>query len=180
MREAEENIKFKMEIDVLVPIPRTVTRDFTSLKHLRQWQKRNDIDGSLYCFAHREYLLNEKGEWEQFTVIGKQVVTIGTATEKLKYRIAVKMTAADYFRLLTRSHEAGVSPSEYMRECFRNGHVKERLSEEHAGYIRQLCGMANNLNQLARKANAGGFHDERWDCKVAVARIHELITKIGI
>ena len=92
------------------------------------------------------------------------------ATEKLKYRIAVKMTAADYFRLLTRSHEAGVSPSEYMRECFRNGHVKERLSEEHAGYIRQL----------ARKANAGGFHDERWDCKVAVARIHELITKIGI
>ena len=77
------------------------------------------------------------------------------ATEKLKYRIAVKMTAADYFRLLTRSHEAGVSPSEYMRECFRNGHVKERLSEEHAGYIRQLCGMANNLNQLARKANAG-------------------------
>ncbi|WP_214133130.1 MobC family plasmid mobilization relaxosome protein [Phocaeicola vulgatus] len=101
-------------------------------------------------------------------------------TEKLKYRIAVKMTAADYFRLLTRSHEAGVSPSEYMRECFRNGHVKERLSEEHAGYIRQLCGMANNLNQLARKANAGGFHDERWDCKVAVARIHELITKIGI
>ena len=32
MREAEENIKFKMEIDVLVPIPRTVTRDFTSLK----------------------------------------------------------------------------------------------------------------------------------------------------
>ena len=69
------------------------------------------------------------------------------ATEKLKYRIAVKMTAADYFRLLTRSHEAGVSPSEYMREC---------------------------------KANAGGFHDERWDCKVAVARIHELITKIGI
>ena len=84
------------------------------------------------------------------------------ATEKLKYRIAVKMTAADYFRLLTRSHEAGVSPSEYMRECFRNGHVKERLSEEHAGYIRQLCGMANNLNQLARKANAGGFHDERW------------------
>ena len=94
------------------------------------------------------------------------------ATEKLKYRVAVKMATADYYRLLTRAHEAGVSPSEYMRGCFRNGHVKERLSEEHAGYIRQLCGMANNLNQLAHKANAGGFHDERWDCKVAVARIH--------
>ncbi len=102
------------------------------------------------------------------------------ATEKLKYRVTVKMATADYFRLLTRAYEAGVSPSEYMRGCFRNGQVKERLSEEHARFIRQLCGMANNLNQLAHKANAGGFHDEKWDCKVAVARIHELITKIGI
>ena len=102
------------------------------------------------------------------------------ATEKLKYRVTVKMAAADYFRLVTRAYEVGVPPSEYMRECFRNGHVKERLSEEHAGFIRQLCGMANNLNQLAHKANAGGFHDEKWDCKVAVARIHEMITKIGI
>ena len=67
-----------------------------------------------------------------------------------------------------------------MRECFRNGHVKERPSEEHAGYIRRLCGMANNLNQLAHKADAGDFYEVRWDCKVAVARIHELINRIGI
>ena len=102
------------------------------------------------------------------------------ATEKLKYRVAVKLAAADYFRLLTQAHEAGVSPSEYMRECFRNGHVKERLSEEHAAHVRNLCGMANNLNQLARKANANGLYDERDECKVAVARIHELLNKVGI
>ena len=107
------------------------------------------------------------------------------ATEKLTYRVAVKLAAADYFRLMTRAYEAGVSSSEYMRECFRNGHVKGRLSEEHAGYIhaahvRNLCGMANNLNQLARRANAGGFYEERDDCKVVVARIHELLNRIGI
>ncbi|WP_287565775.1 MobC family plasmid mobilization relaxosome protein [Parabacteroides sp.] len=101
-------------------------------------------------------------------------------TDKLKYRVSVKMAAADYFRLLTQAHDAGTSPSEYMRECFRNGYVKERLSKEHSDHIRKLCGMANNLNQLARKANAEGFYDEQWDCKVAVARIHELLTKIGI
>ncbi len=102
------------------------------------------------------------------------------ATDKMTYRVAVKMAAADYFRLLTRAYEAGVSPSEYMRECFQNGYVKERLSKEHSDHVRKLCGMANNLNQLARKANAGGFYDTHWDCKVAVARIHELINKIGI
>ena len=100
--------------------------------------------------------------------------------EKLSYRIGVKMAAADYFRLLTRAYEAGISPSEYMRECFRNGYVQERLSKEHSDYVRQLCGMANNLNQLAHNANAGGFSEARWDCKVAVARIHELLNKIGI
>ena len=103
-----------------------------------------------------------------------------TATEKLKYRIAVKMTAADYFRLLTRSHEAGVSPSEYMRECFRNGHVKERLSEEHAGYIRQLCGMANNLNQLARRANETGriYPEDLADIRQNQAQLWESAKEI--
>ena len=100
------------------------------------------------------------------------------ATEKLKYRVAVKLATADYYRLLTQAHEAGVSPSEYMRECFRNGHVKERLSEEHAGYVRQLCGMANNLNQLAHKANAAGFATVRLECRVLVARIEELLNRI--
>ena len=42
--------------------------------------------------------------------------------EKLSYRIGVKMAAADYFRLLTRAYEAGISPSEGMfpkRICAR-------------------------------------------------------------
>lgn len=101
-------------------------------------------------------------------------------TEKLKYRVAVKLATADYYMLLTKAHEAGVSPCEYMRECFRNGYVKERLNRERADHVRKLCGMANNLNQLAHKANARGFFDARWDCLTAVARIHELINLIGV
>ena len=119
MREAEENIKFKMEIDVLVPIPRTVTRDFTSLKHLRQWQKRNDIDGSLYCFAHREYLLNEKGEWEQFTVIGKQVVTIGELERLL---LAMKQKGFNQYRIKTFIKQLNTKQDENrICPCFHQG-----------------------------------------------------------
>ena len=83
------------------------------------------------------------------------------ATEKLTYRVAVKLAAADYFRLMTRAYEAGVSSSEYMRECFRNGHVKGRLSEEHAAHVRNLCGMANNLNQLTKLSHQTGFYRTR-------------------
>ena len=102
------------------------------------------------------------------------------ATEKLKYRITLKMATADYFALQSKARSTGVSASEYLRGCFQNGYVKERLTAEHSDYVRKLCGMANNLNQLARRANVGGFYGERDDCKVAVARIHELLNKIGI
>ncbi len=77
----------------------------------------------------------------------------------MTYSVAVKMAVADYFRLLTRAYEVGVSPSGYMRECFQNDHVKEQLSKEHSDHVRKLCGMANNLKLLARKGIPEGFID---------------------
>lgn len=40
------------------------------------------------------------------------------------------------------------------------------------------AGMANNLNQLAHKANAGGFDTAKLECRVQVARIEELLNHI--
>ena len=70
--------------------------------------------------------------------------------------------------------------SAYLRKIAIDGFIIKLDLPELREMISLLRRSSNNLNQLARKANAGGFHDERWDCKVAVARIHELITKIGI
>lgn len=78
--------KFKLEIDTPIPIPRTVTRPFTSLKTMRQWQYRNEIDKALWCFEYREYMLNDKGEWERFTVISKQIVRL-SELEKIVERL---------------------------------------------------------------------------------------------
>lgn len=100
------------------------------------------------------------------------------ATERLKYRITLKMVTADYFALLSQARDASVSASEYLRGCFRNGYVKERLTAEHLDYVRKLCGMANSLNQLAHKANAGGFHEARYECRLLVARIEGLLNRI--
>ena len=88
------------------------------------------------------------------------------AADKLKYRLTVKMATSDYYTLKGKARSAGMSL------------VKERLTPEHTGYIRQLCGMANNLNQLAHKANAAGFTAVRLECRVLVARIEELLNLI--
>lgn len=49
--------------------------------------------------------------------------------ERLDYRIGVKMVAADYFRLLTQAHDAGISPSEYSKidAALQRNRYKERM-----------------------------------------------------
>ena len=100
------------------------------------------------------------------------------AAGKLKYRLTVKMATSDYYTLKGKARSAGMSAGEFLRGCMRDSQVKERLTPEHTGYIRQLCGMANNLNQLAHKANAAGFATVRMECRVLVARIEELLNLI--
>jgi hypothetical protein len=66
---------FKLEIEVIAPILRTVTKKFNSLKVMRQWQKRNDLRGCLWCLGYKEFILKNE-QWEPFTVFGKQIVTL--------------------------------------------------------------------------------------------------------
>ena len=101
-------------------------------------------------------------------------------TEKLKYRITVKMATEDYYLLKSKAKSAGVSASEFIRGCVTNGGVKERLSKEHGDLIRKLCGMANNLNQLARKANAEGYASVFLPCRTLMIEIDNLVNRIRL
>ena len=80
-----------------------------------------------------------------------------STTDKLKYRVTVKLATPDYYTLKSRARSAGISASEYLRECFRKGYVR---------------------HQLAHKANAGGFDTAKLECRVQVARIEELLNHI--
>lgn len=102
------------------------------------------------------------------------------AADKLKYRITVKMATEDYYLLKSKAKSAGISPSEFVRGCIRNGEVKERLTKEHCECIRKLCGMANNLNQLARKANAEGYTSVFVPCRTLIIEIDNLVNRIRL
>ena len=101
-------------------------------------------------------------------------------TEKLKYRITVKMATEDYYLLMSKAKSAGVSASEFIRGCITQGEVRERLSKEHGDLIRKLCGMANNLNQLARKANAEGYASVFIPCRTLMIEIDNLVNRIRL
>lgn len=101
-----------------------------------------------------------------------------SATERLKYRTTVKMATEDYCLLKSKSRAAGVSASEFIRGCIRDGGVRERLSKEHCDLVRKLCGMANNLNQLARRANTEGYTSVYIPCRMLIIEIDNLVNMI--
>ena len=98
--------------------------------------------------------------------------------EKKKYCITVKLNTQDYYTLKGKAKSTGVTMSEFVRKVLDKGHVIERLTVEQADFIRKLCGMANNLNQLAHRANAEGFHSIAPFHKIIISKIDEILNLI--
>ena len=98
--------------------------------------------------------------------------------EKKRYKISLKMATEEYYSLKSKARLAGISLSEYIRSVIRKSVVKQRLSPEHLNYIRQLSGMANNINQIARKANAAGYAETHRDNKNMIDRLDNILEKI--
>ena len=86
-----------------------------------------------------------------------------SASEKLKERLTVKMAAADYYALRGKARAAGLTWA----------------TAEQMTLLRQLAGMANNLNQLARKANSAGYVQAAAECTALIEKIDTLIDQIN-
>jgi hypothetical protein len=99
--------------------------------------------------------------------------------EKKSYKVSLKMATEEYYSLKSKARLAGISRSEYVRRCIKTSEVKQRLSSEHLAYIRQLSGMANNVNQLARKAHAAGYSETHNQCKEMIEELDKLVNQIG-
>jgi hypothetical protein len=88
------------------------------------------------------------------------------------------MATEEYYTLKAKVNFAGINRSEFIRQCIRTTEVKQRLTPELMGHIRQLCGMANNVNQIARAANASGYFDVHLRCLEMNERLGKIIKCI--
>lgn len=71
--------------------------------------------------------------------------------------IGVRFTADEYEAVKKKAKEAGIRLSKLLRLAAFNVQLQSRVSPEEREAIRQLTGMAVNLNQLAHKGHAEGF-----------------------
>ena len=62
--------------------------------------------------------------------------------------------------LAINSTRAGLSESEYMREILVGYKLKEKPDNRFYDNLKILRNLANNMNQIAKKANSLGFIDE--------------------
>jgi len=100
------------------------------------------------------------------------------AAEKKGYKVTLKMTSEEYCTLKAKARSADINRSEFIRRCIRSSVVKQHLTPEQTRYIKQLSGMANNVNQIAHKANAAGYSEVHRQCLSLSDRLDNVIKII--
>ncbi|MEO7120022.1 MAG: plasmid mobilization relaxosome protein MobC [Ginsengibacter sp.] len=65
----------------------------------------------------------------------------------------IRFTKAEYFIVKEKAAKTGTNVGNYIRQVVIHGKIISRLDLEERNYVRQLTGMANNLNQLTKKAH---------------------------
>ena len=73
---------------------------------------------------------------------------------------------------------AGKPDDIYLHEAGLDAIVQAHMSDENIEQLRDVCGMANNTNQIAHQANAGGFVSVRSKAEQPIISLTELIRRI--
>ena len=100
---------------------------------------------------------------------------------KLRERkITVRLTDAERGHLLEQAELAGLKIEPFVRNVILGVRMQPRPKEEWAELLRQTSGIANNINQIAKRVNATGtlYAQDIEDIKGAMAEIWQLQRSI--
>ena len=59
--------------------------------------------------------------------------------------------------LKLKSKKSGLNESEFLRSCIKGYKIKEQPTKEIREFTREIIGIANNINQIARAVNTAGY-----------------------
>jgi hypothetical protein len=90
----------------------------------------------------------------------------------------VRFTTTEYFIVKNKATKSGLRITQFIRQMAIEGQVFARLTPEERNFIRQLVGMANNLNQLAKAANGEGTLTAMFYFEKYVKEIDELLNQL--
>ena len=59
--------------------------------------------------------------------------------------------------LKAKAQKSGLNESEFLRSCIKGYKIKEQPTKEIAEFTKQISGIANNINQIAKAVNTIGY-----------------------
>lgn len=79
-------------------------------------------------------------------------------SDKKDYKVSFKLSETELLKLESDAKRAGKNRSEYLRELVKNSKgVDTTFAADRSSFIRQITGIATNVNQIARVVNTQGF-----------------------
>jgi hypothetical protein len=136
--------------------------------------------------AKRSYLLtvmeaNQREQNAAASAPGKQRARLPkvkkTDAERRLKGVTVRMTLARYDELKAQAAAGGQTLARVVRNLIRE--PVPALTPGQDALLRQLAGMANNLNQLAKRANQGGLFEVAAATNQAAAQVSSLLDSFA-
>ena len=79
-------------------------------------------------------------------------------SDKKVYKVSFKLSESELLKLESDARKAGKNRSEYLRELVKNSKgVDTTFASDRSSFIRQITGIATNVNQIAKVVNTQGF-----------------------
>ena len=79
-------------------------------------------------------------------------------SDRKVYKVSFKLSETELMKLESDANRAGKNRSEYLRELVKNSKgVDTTFAADRSSFIRQITGIATNVNQIAKVVNTQGF-----------------------
>jgi hypothetical protein len=97
---------------------------------------------------------------------------------KKEIKVCIRYSRHDLFIVREKAGNAGLKLSAYLRKVSIETKVIPRLTAEERQFVKQLIGMANNLNQLTKACHQEGLLSALLDFERYRTGIDELLKKL--
>ena len=90
----------------------------------------------------------------------------------------VMFTENDYIYIQSKAEQAGMPVNEFCHQAAMGCEVGQRISPEMVSAIRDLSGIANNVNQIAHQMHIYGLEAVKQQCFSIISEVSRIITQV--
>jgi hypothetical protein len=100
-------------------------------------------------------------------------------TQRKKRIVSIRFSEMEYYAIKRRASLAGMTVSAYSHSAILDGKIVEPVKKEDMDLLRKLSGEANNLNQIAHKANTYRMTYLEKEVKNVLNLVTEIINNLS-